>query len=905
MNNIPPYYHFAHLTASQTPILRPQETIHNLLDHVGLYQGEYKIVNRQSGRIYLTNLRLIYVDDLDPVNESVWFKLGDIASLSYYSGFLKSSPKITVLFRDDIVNQLVLGEGNDDDDYKGLNRAEEDQEDQEDQVEGDDVERNIVDNSIGNNNTDRSRRGPYGTVGNDGDFANGNSNGKNKGALPLITSRNQSAADIQNKPLITDQVSTNKNSKIINGGRGSSDNNNGYEITPWKCKICSHTNTLSSQHYDLDMMLNPNLNSAVRFPNCVNCGIAASKSSVSNAIKKSRSREEKKLEKQRKLRKLKEQKESEEKERKMKNGDLIDLDSDLPFFVNYDYGGSGDSDNRKDHKNDNTNNAYDGTSSKAGSNGGIGPCIDRNNDGSSTDLSEHVRNGSSSKINIRRQNQCPVCTFINHPLMTNCEMCGTLLQQPQSFSSNTSTQILPPNCNINNKSSNNSKNKNKSKSNYNGDNKLNNSNDLIIINVENNATKQAFKASYIKLSFRDASNNLNMLKTFLKQFQELIDDLRLNEMYKNAETNVLVQKIIMPSRNRAINELFSGNDAGSALVDRRGQIDIINGQDGQLQQVQEQRQRPNLKAGISALEKKQGNVIQKNELILESSLEDLNSLMSKAQELQNLIQSFDKILKINNRNGDSNAKYRETLNESRNMLGLNNNDNNSNGSNGINNIVLNNNFNFLNKLSNKELFYKELARNLSAFLLNYVFESPEQKKHNQMQLLTHEYSGGIITLTDLYSLYNRALGFNNNLISPSDLLNSVSLFDELKLPLKFRKFAKSGLKVIQDYRSSSDEEILNSVIELLVAEKFQLDGRSTFGDIGDFYSEADRKEDEVALAEPVSKGLNIQKLVSHFNLSVGILKEILDIGLDQGLLLIDEDISGSNYFLNEIVDYEW
>ena len=74
-------------------------------------------------------------------------------------------------------------------------------------------------------------------------------------------------------------------------------------------------------------------------------------------------------------------------------------------------------------------------------------------------------------------------------------------------------------------------------------------------------------------------------------------------------------------------------------------------------------------------------------------------------------------------------------------------------------------------------FYDLLARQLADFLL------PKLKS-----------AGGVMTLTDVYCLFNRARG--TNLISPDDILTAASLLGDLKLGMSLRSFP-SGVKVIQ------------------------------------------------------------------------------------------------------------
>jgi ESCRT-II complex subunit VPS36 len=83
----------------------------------------------------------------------------------------------------------------------------------------------------------------------------------------------------------------------------------------------------------------------------------------------------------------------------------------------------------------------------------------------------------------------------------------------------------------------------------------------------------------------------------------------------------------------------------------------------------------------------------------------------------------------------------------------------------------------------EKTFYTELARQLADFL------RPKLKESLMM------------TLTDVYCLYNRARG--TNLVSPEDLLLAVDRLKELHLGLSARTFP-SGLRVIQDNALTED-----------------------------------------------------------------------------------------------------
>ena len=76
------------------------------------------------------------------------------------------------------------------------------------------------------------------------------------------------------------------------------------------------------------------------------------------------------------------------------------------------------------------------------------------------------------------------------------------------------------------------------------------------------------------------------------------------------------------------------------------------------------------------------------------------------------------------------------------------------------------------------LYHDQLCRQLADFLESRLEEQ-----------------GGVMTLLDIYSLYNRARGAAE-LVSPDDLLQAARLFPKLKIPLSVRTFT-SGVRVIQ------------------------------------------------------------------------------------------------------------
>lgn len=91
-------------------------------------------------------------------------------------------------------------------------------------------------------------------------------------------------------------------------------------------------------------------------------------------------------------------------------------------------------------------------------------------------------------------------------------------------------------------------------------------------------------------------------------------------------------------------------------------------------------------------------------------------------------------------------------------------------------------------------FHRELSRQLSAFL---------QRPLEQV--------GGMMTLVDAYSLFNRARGVE--LVSPDDMVSACTQFDALQLPVRMRHF-ESGVITVE-LRTHSDRATAEELQQLL------------------------------------------------------------------------------------------
>lgn len=64
---------------------------------VGMYDGEMKVPDRAAGTLVITTHRLAYIDEHSPRKCSAFIRLPCIRQSEHYAGFLRSSPKITLV----------------------------------------------------------------------------------------------------------------------------------------------------------------------------------------------------------------------------------------------------------------------------------------------------------------------------------------------------------------------------------------------------------------------------------------------------------------------------------------------------------------------------------------------------------------------------------------------------------------------------------------------------------------------------------------------------------------------------------------------------------------------------------------------------------------------------------------
>uniref|UniRef100_A0A8C5P7C8 Vacuolar protein-sorting-associated protein 36 n=1 Tax=Leptobrachium leishanense TaxID=445787 RepID=A0A8C5P7C8_9ANUR len=183
--------------------------------------------------------------------------------------------------------------------------------------------------------------------------------------------------------------------------------------------------------------------------------------------------------------------------------------------------------------------------------------------------------------------------------------------------------------------------------------------------------------------------------------------------------------------------------------------------------------------GIVGIERKLEEKRKETDKNISEAFEDLSKLMDKAKEMVELSKSIAN--KIKDKQGDISED--ETIRFKSYLLSM-----------GIANPVTRETH------GSGTHFHMQLAKQLAKML-----QTPLEER------------GGIMSLTEVYCLVNRARGME--LLSPEDLVNACKMLESLKLPLRLRIF-DSGVMVIE-LQSHNEEEMVAAALET-VSEKGSL-----------------------------------------------------------------------------------
>ncbi|KTW28053.1 hypothetical protein T552_01915 [Pneumocystis carinii B80] len=241
--------------------------------------------------------------------------------------------------------------------------------------------------------------------------------------------------------------------------------------------------------------------------------------------------------------------------------------------------------------------------------------------------------------------------------------------------------------------------------------------------------------------------------------------------------------------------------------------------------------------GISVLHYTDEIIKLNNARILNQGLSSLNALMSKAKELVALANSLRLQLQTS---PNVSHNILDTLQISFQTMGLESSMTTQNLSNYL-----------VTKEITKDdkLYYIELAKQVAEFL-----ESGVLKKE-----------GGIMTLVDVFALYNRARG-RKDLISPEDLFKACQYYETLNVSIQLKRF-KSGLLVLQEKDKSEEKRIHQLVLWIQTS----------------------------------SRGVSIFEVADQFHWSMGIAYETLKIAEEKTMLCRDKCFEGLYFWQNLII----
>ncbi|KAH7189377.1 EAP30/Vps36 family-domain-containing protein [Fusarium flagelliforme] len=255
--------------------------------------------------------------------------------------------------------------------------------------------------------------------------------------------------------------------------------------------------------------------------------------------------------------------------------------------------------------------------------------------------------------------------------------------------------------------------------------------------------------------------------------------------------------------------------------------------------------------GIAGLEQLGLNMRKNNELLIGSAFEDLEALMSSAKEVIALAERFAR--KTNNGQGNASAEENAILAESASQLGL---------------VTTKD---IVGGGSSESLYLSELARNLAEFLTD---DSRGVLKK----------AGGIITLVDLWAMFNRARG-GVELVSPADFEKAARLWSKLKLPVRLRTF-RSGVMVVQS-RERTDGTTVKAILAWL-------------RDLHEFPPDREVAWDW----QQFGRGVTAQEAAERFGWSLGVAEEELLMAEERGELCREEGLEGLKFWVNYINEGE-
>lgn len=246
-------------------------------------------------------------------------------------------------------------------------------------------------------------------------------------------------------------------------------------------------------------------------------------------------------------------------------------------------------------------------------------------------------------------------------------------------------------------------------------------------------------------------------------------------------------------------------------------------------------------AGVGGIIRRQEKAMENVDTLTKSALSDLDALMKSAREVITVVQRYAVYVASERESQDSDVS--ETTSQAA-------------ESNEMDNILQN--IGIVSPITKKtagRLYHEQLARQIADLLM-------QDDRLNRL--------GGLITLTDLYCIFNRARG--TALVSPDDLYAAVLRMDKISLGMHLRRFASGVLALQLD--SFSDEK------------------------------SAERLAQSVQrYCEDQSEGMTALEAARSTGGSLVLVKELLAIAEQRGLLCRDDGPHGLFFYPNRFTYY--
>ncbi|KAL1843077.1 hypothetical protein VTJ49DRAFT_3212 [Mycothermus thermophilus] len=391
---------------------------------------------------------------------------------------------------------------------------------------------------------------------------------------------------------------------------------------------------------------------------------------------------------------------------------------------------------------------------------------------------------SPGSMDLDASFQCPRCTFLNHPSLLSCEMCGGPLisnDLPAELTQRGRPLTDSPGP---------------------------------VLNSLSPAPTGTDSAESIKLSFRGGGEKIfyERLKGAMTQRKWLL---------QNAPP--------IPKASRPGDAPLDGTGAGSGTPSV-------------------QASRPKI-GGIAGLEHHSQAMRKNNEMVIGSAFEDLEALMASAKEIVALAETFAR--QVKGASGGSSASENALLADSFSQLGL----------------ITTKDIVGSKGGDSDSLYLSELSRTLAEFLTD-----------DRRGVLRK--AGGIISLVDLWAMFNRARG-GVELVSPADFEKAANLWEKLNLPVRLRTF-KSGVKVVQS-RDRTDETTIKALLAWM-------------RDLHEFPPEREVPWDW----RRFGRGVTARDVAERFGWSIGVAEEELEMAEEKGVLCREEGIEGLKFWENFI-----